>query len=345
MYDVAIVGAGPAGCAAAISLSRLDPELQVCLVANGTSPEMGQTLAPGAQPLIEQLGCWQSFLAAQFRPAYATRAAWGDPTPYDHDFMFGMHGNGWHLERGRFDAWLRGCVPAHIAVLRGAPPPSRFVIDASGRGAWFATRAGARRVVGDTLTAIGGMASGEADGAMVEAVSDGWWYSAPLDAGVMVILFADAESVRRNGLHLPGGFEARLRASRLTTQRIKAPVANPVVWSAASQRLNCACGADWLAVGDAASTFDPLSSAGVVKALRSGLLGSFAALDWLRGKPASLERYARLVEVEFDAYLKTRAYYYGLERRWPQSKFWAARHSANDATPRRESPQELDHGL
>ena len=81
MYHVAIVGAGPAGCAAAISLSRLDPELRVCLVSNGASLEMGQTLSPGAQQLLEQLGCWHSFLAAQFRPAYATRAAWGDQRP------------------------------------------------------------------------------------------------------------------------------------------------------------------------------------------------------------------------------------------------------------------------
>jgi flavin-dependent dehydrogenase len=177
---------------------------------------------------------------------------------------------------------------------------------------------------------------------MVEAVSEGWWYSAPVDGGVMVTFFADAEVVRRDGLHRARGFQARLRASRLTKERVGQPRAEPAVWSAASQRLNSVCGADWLAVGDAACTFDPLSSAGVVKALRSGLLGSFAALDWLHGKLASLERYARLVEVEFDEYLKTRAAYYGLERRWPQSKFWAARHSANVAMPRRESPQESD---
>lgn len=329
MYDVAIVGAGPAGCAAALSLARLDPGLQLCIVAEEPSHYMGQTLAPGAQRLLQQLGCWESFVGQGFQPSYATCALWGSPEPYDHHFLFGMHGNGWHVERGRFDVWLRSCLPRYVDVI-DALPQARFVIDASGRGASFATQAGAKRNVLDSLTAVGCCLSGEPlSGAMVEAEAEGWWYSAPAGSGVMVAFFTDADVVRREGLRDGNAFLQRLRTARFTAEQLPniQPV-TPQVWPAASQRLHTVYGDAWLAVGDAASAFDPLSSAGVVKALRSGLLGSFAALDWLRGRHESLQRYSRLVAAEFEDYLKTRTYYYGLERRWPDSNFWLRRHSS-----------------
>jgi hypothetical protein len=85
------------------------------------------------------------------------------------------------------------------------------------------------------------------------------------------------------------------------------------------------CGDAWIAVGDAASAFDPLSSAGVVKALYSGKLGAFAVLDLLRGVPSGLVRYRQYVEREYAEYLTTRSQFYGRERRWRDSPFWSRR--------------------
>ena len=84
----------------------------------------------------------------------------------------------------------------------------------------------------------------------------------------------------------------------------------------------------WLAVGDAASIFDPLSSQGIVKALRSGVFASYAIADLLlNGDDLGLRRYRRYVQDEFEGYAKNRAQYYGEERRWPESEFWRRRWS------------------
>ena len=72
-------------------------------------------------------------------------------------------------------------------------------------------------------------------------------------------------------------------------------------------------------------TFDPLSSQGVLKALRSGKLASFVAFDHLQGRPSSHERYARIARQEYDAYDTARRVFYARERRWPQSPFWSRR--------------------
>ncbi|MGC2697329.1 MAG: tryptophan 7-halogenase, partial [Candidatus Angelobacter sp.] len=84
-------------------------------------------------------------------------------------------------------------------------------------------------------------------------------------------------------------------------------------------------GDHWLAAGDAASTFDPLSSQGIMKAMRSALRAAQAIVRHLRGRGTALAQYAELVEREYDRYLDARAAYYRLEQRWPDSPFWQQR--------------------
>ena len=92
--------------------------------------------------------------------------------------------------------------------------------------------------------------------------------------------------------------------------------------AAGSGRLEPAAGDGWLAVGDAASTFDPLSGQGILKGLRGGTCAAYAISDHLRGDAQALAKYRAYVEREFESYLDTRADFYALERRWPESPFW-----------------------
>jgi flavin-dependent dehydrogenase len=81
-------------------------------------------------------------------------------------------------------------------------------------------------------------------------------------------------------------------------------------------------------VGDAASTFDPLSSQGILKALRSGIFAAYAAGDLLaKEDDAGMHRYRAFVEREFEGFLRARARYYADEARWPEREFWRRRHA------------------
>ena len=81
-------------------------------------------------------------------------------------------------------------------------------------------------------------------------------------------------------------------------------------------------------MGDAASTFDPLSSQGILKALRSGIFAAYAAGDLLaKGDEAGMRRYPVFVEREFASFLRARARYYADEARWPEREFWRRRHA------------------
>ena len=77
---VAIVGAGPAGCAAALTLRRYLPELTVVLVtlpAAAVAPAVGETLSPGAFTAARLPRNPGRLSGAGHLPAGGTASAWG----------------------------------------------------------------------------------------------------------------------------------------------------------------------------------------------------------------------------------------------------------------------------
>ncbi len=352
-YDAVIIGGGPAGASAALSLRQLRPQLRVVIVEASRYDDWraGETLSPGSQEILRGLGCWDAFLDAGFTESHGTRALWGGTEPYDNEFVFSLRGSGWHVDRARFDALL--CDRAREAgaeILRntrlgrvererdsfrlrlcGAEAielRSRFVIDASGRHACFAGLQGAKRMVDDRLLGVCGVfQAADADAAtLVEAQPNGWWYSSLLPASrVIVAWMSDADLIRERGMCDPVRWLERLGRSEFTQRRIGGDLLTPLrAWTARSQRLSRFCGDGWAAAGDCATTYDPLSSQGILKALRSGKVASFVALDALEGRDTRA-RYEEMVTGEYDSYRETKRWFYSQERRWPQAPFWQRR--------------------
>jgi hypothetical protein len=84
--------------------------------------------------------------------------------------------------------------------------------------------------------------------------------------------------------------------------------------------------AGWVAVGDAASSVDPLSSDGVARAITSGVAAATAVMRSLDGDAMALEEYGRSVAAGVGRYLAQRASAYRDEPRWTHSAFWRRRH-------------------
>jgi flavin-dependent dehydrogenase len=366
-FDVVIIGGGPAGTATALSLIKHRPSLSIAIV-EGSQYEglrIGETLAPIAQPLLGQLEVWERFSNDNHLAAYGACSAWGSDELLENEFIYYPHNRGWHLDRRAFDRMLaeeaceRGVTLYTGCTLRNSGKSAdgrwrltlegkdklisriaaTFVVDATGRRAVFARGQGARKERLDQLLGVFVFFRqlGEqplADSyTLVEACEEGWWYSALIpDAGIVVAFMSDADIVKNHGLKSPPRwFEAmcKTRYIRGRLNRVE-PLTRPAVQAAYSHRLDRVTGDGWLAVGDAATTFDPLSSQGIFKALRSGILASYAILDYFKGNPKGLERYAAAVTQEYESYLETRLEYYGQERRWPDSPFWQRRHASVD---------------
>jgi flavin-dependent dehydrogenase len=364
-HDVAVVGGGPGGCAAALALRAHAPGLSVALVeaTDYAEPRVGETLPPPAASLLRHLGVWDAYAAQGHRAAYGTAAAWGEARPRENDFFFQPHGVGWHLDRGAFDGMLadqaasqgvrvlratrvldaaRGDGGWRLALSGGDELRARLLVDATGAGAVLARRqGGARLVVHDRLAGfVRFFRQPPGSGAphtLVEAFADGWWYTAPLPDGRRVVAcMTDSDLARGLRLDQDAPWRDLLDA---TAPGVRASLnhavqdGDPVVRAARSRRLEPAAGNDWIAVGDAASTFDPLSSQGILKALRSGIFAAYAAGDLLaKGDDAGMHRYRAFVRREFDGYLRTRAAFYVSEGRWPEREFWRRRHAESMET-------------
>jgi len=120
VHDVAVCGAGPAGAAVACELARRGARVVLFEATRYDGPRFGETLAPQANPLLRQLGVWDAFFAQQHLPSPGTIPLWGSATPVENDFITTGYGEGWHVDRNRFDAML-----AQRAADAGSAQPSR----------------------------------------------------------------------------------------------------------------------------------------------------------------------------------------------------------------------------
>ncbi|HEY0037844.1 MAG TPA: hypothetical protein VGB66_14205, partial [Longimicrobium sp.] len=323
---VAVVGAGPAGCAAALTVRRYLPEMRVALVSApaGEGPAAGETLSPGVLPLLEYLGLRGEFLDAGHLPAGGTASAWGSPHVVDRSYLFTGRGTGWHLDRARFDAWMLGRAEAAGAIVvhgralapgagrsasgwrlemeGGGTLEARAVVDATGRPAQFARRQGVRPRRDDALVAeIRWFVDHEprrvSEGALVETVPDGWWYTASLPDGRAVAMFmTDSDLLRQSA------WEARLEGAPATVRRVERwrAAGETAVRAANSQLSPVVAGDGWVAAGDAAAAFDPISALGIGFALRSGMEAARVAAAAAEGDDGPAEDYAASVARIYD---------------------------------------------
>ncbi len=360
-FDITIIGAGPAGAALALTLA---PRHRVMMVDRVAEPgrRIGESLIPAARRLLRDMRILDAHEACG-HPAYlGNHSHWGEGRAQTTDFLRDPDGSGWHLNRAAFERFLRSAAahrgagimaPARMVELDRSSVGwdlsirskdeeirfhSRLLVDATGRAATVAKRLGAGRENIDRLAShwLAGHVDhpdrGHPGFSIVESAADGWWYSAPLASGERVLAFhTDADivaSIPRDA----AGFLDRARRlrniGRILGEAGFSPTRRVSTTAANSARLSRVAGDGWLAIGDAALSFDPIASRGLFNALYTAWSGAMACHDALTGRQPDFQAYAEDLETVWAVYLRHLSVVYGAETRWPGEPFWGRRRLA-----------------
>lgn len=358
--DVLILGGGPAGSAAGLTLlKRNDIKVMMVERSDYSEDKMGESLSSHARSSLEYLGVWDAFLSTQRGSAFHSKIAWGSDKPRRLGYMFNPNGAAWCLDRPSFDRMMAsefekrgGQLLTSTQVTTCAHQAAggwyvqlktgqgeiqtvycKYIIDASGRRGVMRTNLNLGLTVYDRLIGISCIAMLDADQAqkfqhVSEACEYGWWQLTPM-AGhrVAISLMTDPDIANEmqacrpevwrellNQLPMMGELSRQL-------QFAEAPRSFPCY----SSYLKGAGGVDWVAVGDAAVSYDPVASAGIPRALANGLHAAYIAVDGIFSKGQLIHTYAQALEQEFKQYLQTQWQIYQREFRWPNALFWARR--------------------
>lgn len=354
MWDVIIAGAGPAGLVSATVLARsgrrvllLDPQAPGRHKVGESVPgAMARLLAKLGLPGLEGPG-------SPHRRIGGIASLWsGELRTEDH--LTKPEGGGWRLDRGVFEkelsefAALAGTIrtPARVARINrrgeawqieteaGDLLDAGFLIDATGRNAAIARRQGARQIHGPPLVAIWSIGRATRDvvsnRTFIESTADGWWYAAYLPDRRPLAISHTSPALATELRDHPKQWLERLRKTDHIASHIDADAFYRTALKsndARSSHLDQPCGPGWAACGDAALSFDPLSSQGIFNAMASADMIATAIVDG-----ASTEAYGKNLEEIRSIYHKRRSLLYDSANRHFGSPFWAAFETAAAVT-------------
>ncbi|WP_223428913.1 NAD(P)/FAD-dependent oxidoreductase [Tateyamaria pelophila] len=354
--DIAVLGVGPAGIAAALALSQSG--LNVCLIGEtvGEGPKVGEFLPASILRLFRTLGLdgLEDVLSVEnFLHCNAKKSAWGSEIWTYHDSLRDPEGGGWHILRHSFEKELlalagkRG-IPFHEGRLlevsdngaqfrvraQGKQGPfeiqSPRLIDATGRKAWLVRRVASAPRKRNTQMAVVGWLNDPHHTiervTQVKSVAHGWWYTAPLPGQQRVVAFHGLPDSVSHYFRRPDLFLKQAQRDSLSDG---AALIGPLYSCDASVALSPnIAGKRWLAVGDAALSFDPLSSQGLHFAFYSAIKARDAICKSQQTDDEgeaykAMQLYCAQISDVFAANQQTRALFYNQERRYRDSPYWS----------------------
>jgi flavin-dependent dehydrogenase len=343
--EVLVVGGGPAAATAARLLALWGRDVVVVARPEGGEPELPESLTPSCRKFFDLMGISAAIDAAGFVPSRGHTVWWGGAERVE-PFSDGLHG--WQASSGRLShVMLEAAAGAGARVTRATLTadevlawPARHRIDATGRAGVLARPLGQRRYEpGHRTVALVGIWRPRAtwpgpnpSHTLLESYADGWAWSVPVSGGLRALaVMVDPQTTR---LAKGDGARAIYLAEVAKLQPLAAVfrdadlTAGPFGWDASLYVAERMTGDGWLLAGDANAFVDPLSSAGVKKAMASGWLAA-VAVNTALGDPAlaatALDFFAARERATYGQFLALTRQFLLDGAPAPDHPFWAER--------------------
>jgi flavin-dependent dehydrogenase len=354
-----VIGGGPAGSTAAQLLASWGRSVTIAHRPPASRLTLAESLPASTRKLLRFLGQLDRVDAAAFHPNTGNRAEWAGASRATTSTDAGFH-----VPREAFDGVLRELAEAagarvvdatiqrvatddptrvsgtttdgHAIELR-----ARYVLDCSGRAGVIA-RHGLRRSDAPYRT-LAIVAEWECDDwppeehtcTTIESYSEGWAWSVPLSAvrrqcTVMIQKGARVGPAEAGPHVLLARYEHELAKATTLTARLANGRRVSAPWTCDASMYDCVRAVEGpvLLVGDAASFIEPLSSAGVKKALLSAWRAAVVTNTCLANPVMAEAASALYVRREREVYqecLRRSAGFFAEAARAYDTPFWTAR--------------------
>jgi flavin-dependent dehydrogenase len=310
---IVVLGGGPAGAAASLLLAKWGHQVRLVMRAP-VSRGLAVSLPPSCGKLFDAIGVADAIERVGFPRSTGNTVWWGSSDPRVELFASGARG--WQVDVDALaNAILSEATAAGVVVEQSTvrEHPDGFVLDCTGRSGVIARATGLRKFAeGPRTVALvgvwwrdGGWPVPDDSHTLIESYGDGWMWSVPSEAGLRhIAAMVDphrSELTRRSSADTYRDEIAKTQVFRAITADASM-IEGPRGFDATPYRASAYAGDRWLLVGDAGSFVDPLSSAGVKKALASAWLAAVAVNTALRTpsmRPDAFEFFsAREEEIE-----------------------------------------------
>jgi flavin-dependent dehydrogenase len=356
-----VIGGGPAGATVAGLLASWGRSV-VLVHKEAPQPSLAESLPSSTRKLLRYVGQLDAMEAGRFYPNYGNISRWAGKQA-----VATTTEPGYHVSRARFDRLLRQHARScGAAILNGAVHTvelsnttiveclqgsrlsryrADFVLDCSGRAGIIARRGLRRPATSYRTLAITAewqcddWPDEERQHTFVDSYADGWAWSVPLSAKrrqCTVMLDADRTVIRKSAL--ASLYNRELRKAVNISQRLARCTQAGQSWACDASLYDCSRATDGRAilVGDAASFIEPLSSAGVKKAVASAWRAAVLVHTCLT-KPHMLgpasDFHDRREQYVYNECLRRSAGFFRDAARVHEHPFWSSRARASSIAP------------
>ena len=281
-----IVGAGPAGSAAALNLAQEGHSVTLVEQSRFDEPRVGELLSPEGQEVIKRLlpDSYQNYFLTQL----GIVGAWNDSKlrRFSEPAWWALDRVG--LDRALAEVAQKAGAELHLGSrvqnlqrtegswqyeLKGEKRRADWVFMATGRSGQVSRLLAAHIQKFDRQVALVGFLKGNyqsSNDMLIETAELGWWYGAPIGHQQAVAVFLTDSDLDRGDP--TAAWQARLAESVQAKERFgdMELIEKPSRVAAGFSLLVPSYGDGWVAIGEACAAFDPLSNLGIGRAAETG---------------------------------------------------------------------------
>jgi flavin-dependent dehydrogenase len=351
--DIVIVGKGISGLVLSLLLQRKGIEhLLLDRQDKRKSLALAETMPPSAMALLDTLDLTGLFSKSSVK-TFGYHSMWGSDRVIDNNFFnHNPYKYGLKLNKKALIAHLESLVSDHIVkcdkvseirnesdrVMIAAERDSlainiesKFIVDATGRNRAVLKAIGVDSTAFDHLIGTTCQLPFMKHPKLIhkvfsESFEQGWGIVSAVDGDTNAMtIFAHKGSAILKQLKHYENWKDALADTKILKDFLSNNVDRKVVGGDAnSSRATHIAGSNWMAIGDAAVAFDPLSSHGISNGIYCAKSASEAiSAQLIDPSSGAFEQYESTLRQVFDAYLAHKSQLYLTEKRWPDSAFWA----------------------